>query len=1125
MQINKGAVAKYLKEFDFASLFISELGWDNVPKSQLNIKLREDDDISYIFSPIAHKRGMIAYLYEDNDKLFPDYSTRRKLERKVAKSAHEHIIIYLNRDDKTQIWQWVKAEAGKPSACREHKVHEQQSGEALIQKLEQIAFSLDEEEQLTLLDVTSRIRAGFDVEKVTKKFYERFKKEHDKFVEFIEGIPDEDDEQWYASIMMNRLMFTYFIQKKGFLDGDVNYLRNRLKMVKEQGKDKFYSFYRSFLRQLFHEGLDKKKSDRTIEINKLIGEIPYLNGGIFHTHELEEKYSGIDIDDEVFQKIFDFFDEYDWHLDERPLHKEKEINPDVLGYIFEKYINQKQMGAYYTKEDITGYISKNTIIPRLFEMVKEKCKIAFEGEHAVWDLLHENPDRYIYPTVRHGISYDIHEDKELEKALELPDDIQIGVNTEEPELLKRREKWNKAAPQEYALPTEIWREVVARRQRHDDVWLKLAGREIIDINDLITHNLDICQFAQDVIESSEGPALVRAFYHSIEKITVLDPTCGSGAFLFAALNILEPLYEACLDRMKLFIDDLDSSDEKHRSDKYSDFRKILLDVDKHPSPRYFVYKSIILNNLYGVDIMDEAVEICKLRLFLKLMAQVECDRTKNNMGVEALPDVDFNVRAGNSLVGFTNYKDVKLAIEGKDQGMFDFDNTMEKINKKAEEVKCYFELFRKMQTQHDMSSTEFADAKVQLRQRLSELEDELNGYLSKQYGVDKTNHKEYDSWLTSHKPFHWYVDFYGIVHGNGGFDVIVGNPPYVEYRKVVSDYKVLNCELTASCGNLHAFFQEKTKRLLSNFGKSGLIVPMSSISSNRMSDLMNGVILKYSKIWLSHYPERPCQLFVGARPMVTIVLADNFFTGSFPKVYSSTLHRWYKDARNVLFPLIKYACVYTPSICNYTVPKQGNSLDLSIAHKVYSIDERLGKYLMKKSDSEVLYNRSFLYWLKSFTFHPKFSVEGSERKNSDDHQKSLFVSSDSERNLLSALLNSSLLYWYTIKISNGREITGEAIKDFPFSFAKLEAQDIQFFDSLANDLMDDLRRNSHVKTTLYKKVGTISYQEFFFAPSKGILDKIDQALGCYYGFTEEELDYIINYDIKYRMGKELKSDE
>ena len=55
-----------------------------------------------------------------------------------------------------------------------------------------------------------------------------------------------------------------------------------------------------------------------------------------------------------------------------------------------------------------------------------------------------------------------------------------------------------------------------------------------------------------MIENCEGPDLLRAFWHAIENVTILDPTCGSGAFLFAALNILEPLYEACLDRMEAF---------------------------------------------------------------------------------------------------------------------------------------------------------------------------------------------------------------------------------------------------------------------------------------------------------------------------------------------------------------------------------------------------------------------------------------------------------------------------------------------------------------------------------------------------------------------------------------------
>ena len=73
------------------------------------------------------------------------------------------------------------------------------------------------------------------------------------------------------------------------------------------------------------------------------------------------------------------------------MRNDREINPDVLGYIFEKYINQKQMGAYYTKEDITEYISKNTVIPYIFEAAEQNCMIAFKADGPIWSLLRENP--------------------------------------------------------------------------------------------------------------------------------------------------------------------------------------------------------------------------------------------------------------------------------------------------------------------------------------------------------------------------------------------------------------------------------------------------------------------------------------------------------------------------------------------------------------------------------------------------------------------------------------------------------------------------------------------------------------------------------------------------------------
>ncbi|MGD9159104.1 MAG: hypothetical protein PVG39_11905 [Desulfobacteraceae bacterium] len=415
MELNTTRIRELLKAFDFKKLLIEELGWNNY-EGRLELDL-----INYKTSlnAIAEKKGMVVYQCPTpSDENLPDHSLRRKIENQVTKTAHEHLIIFTDANQSTQIWQWIRREPGKPIACREHTLHKSQPGDSLIEKLKAISFSLEEEEILTLSDVTSRAKAGFDVERITKRFYDRFKKEHTAFLKFVKGITEKTDHEWYASVMLNRLMFVYFIQRKGFLDNDENYLRNRLaRMRNEHGHNKFYSFYRYFLLRLFHEGLGGKA--RTAELENLLGKIPYFNGGFFEKHPVEQKYEDINIPDEAFERVFDYFDQYHWHLDERPLRNDNEINPDVLGYIFEKYINQKQMGAYYTKEDITEYISKNTVIPYLFDNAKPKCSVAFENPDGptVWDLLSSDPDRYIYNAVKHGV---INEDGSIYPETELP---------------------------------------------------------------------------------------------------------------------------------------------------------------------------------------------------------------------------------------------------------------------------------------------------------------------------------------------------------------------------------------------------------------------------------------------------------------------------------------------------------------------------------------------------------------------------------------------------------------------------------------------------------------------------------------------------------------------------------
>jgi hypothetical protein len=1085
MNLDITRVRDLLQEFDFKTIFIEELGWDHCGNShEVSI-----DGHSLNLNAVAEKRGMVTFLCSPlSNGNIPDYAVRRKIERQIAKSVHEHLIIYNDNSKTTQIWQWVKREAGKPTACREHAYHIKQPGDSLIQKLRNLAVTLDEEENITIVDVTGKARTAFDVEKVTKKFYDRFKNEHDSFLKFIEGIPDDELHRWYASVMLNRLMFIYFIQSKGFLNNDTNYLKNKLSEIKQTGKD---LFYKKILCPLFFEGFAKKGSERSPAINKLLGEIPYLNGGLFLKHQIEELHGRhIEISDKAFEKLFEFFDIYHWHLDERLLKKDNEINPDVLGYIFEKYINQKQMGAYYTKEDITEYISKNTVIPFLFDAARKECKIAFEGEHPIWRILQSDPDRYIYSAVRKGVD------------LPLPAEIEAGIKE-----VSKRTEWNKPASSEYAPPTEIWREVIARRQRDEEVRSKMLNGDIRSINDLISYNLDIRQFAQDVIWNSEGPELLRAFYHAIENVTVLDPTCGSGAFLFAALNILEPLYESCLDRMQVFVDELASVgtihelplQKKPRLDRYSDFKKILNRAAEHPNLKYFIYKSIIVNNLYGVDIMEEAIEICKLRLFLKLVAQIDSSER-----IEPLPDIDFNIRTGNTLIGFATYDEVKQAVTGKEQVSFQYDDAMVQIDEKAQEVDRLFKLFHQQQTELQGEVT--PEDKQELRRRLKILEDELSSYLAGEYGIESKKKNAYEKWLKSHQPFHWFIEFYGILK-SGGFDVIIGNPPYLEFREV--DYKLKNYEAIDTAA-IHAVCIERSASLLHKNGCMSMIVPLSLVSTQRMKVVQN-ILERNRTTWYANFAWRPAKLFDTVNRALTIFTVTPAKT---TVVFSTGYLKWTSETRNTLMPLLAYNEVSINRTA-FWVPKLSNPIEFSILTKILNGKVPLSRFFSKHGQEVYYRTTGGLYWKVFTDFAPKFSINGKAGHSSRETCFHVAVSSQTKK--IIALLSSNTFWWWYTLTSNLRDLNPNDIQSFLVSEAALSDATLEV---LGDSYVKNIDRNSLMLVREQQQTGTTETQSFKIQKSKPIIDEIDRVLAKHYGFTDEELDFIINYDIKYRMGRE-----
>lgn len=1044
---------QYITEADFKGLFVSEMLWNNPSGATLLPEYTIDEHI-FCIEQIAERKGF-QILQCCTDEI-PAASVCKKLDTKLRKNAENYICIFVVPNTLHHLWVApVKKVEKRDVVLMEYDTLDKAG--FLFEKMENLSFTI--EDNPTILDIIEKVQKSFLInsEKITKDFYAGFKKEHSNFAKFITGIDDHIDDkqnknkQWYTSVMLNRLMFCYFIQKKGFLDGDVDYLRHKLEWTCEQeGEDRFFNhFYKGFLVSLFHDGLNVPKHSH--EFENIYGRIPYLNGGMFDVHQIEQDYAELDIADEAFVSLFDFFDKWHWHLDDRMTASGRDINPDVLGYIFEQYINDRaQMGAYYTKEDITEYIGRNTIVPYLMDAVKRKDEKLFRSNGELWTFLRESGDLYIYDAMKKGADQP------------LPDNISIGLDTTQPNLLERRAHWNERTPEALALPTEIWRETIERLQRCQSIKEKIVNGEITAINDFITYNLDIRQFVTDYLTHTQNHLFVEYFYDALQHVTILDPTCGSGAFLFAALNILEPLYEVCINRMQEF----------HEQNPHLFIRQLQEIAHKYRSNiQYFIYKSIILRNLYGVDIMVEATEIAKLRLFLKMVAVVEVDKRDPNLGLDPLPDIDFNIRCGNTLVGYATQKELDRDLVQGD--MFAIEEFKAKVNEEMDKVARTYDIFKDVQLKQAEDMAAFKRAKHELKKRLAQLNDLLNHQM---FGAVGTT-ADYDAWYQSYQPFHWLAEFYEIMNGHGGFDVIIGNPPYVSKSKIA----YLSNE-TFTCSDLYGYVIKRVLQLLCPVGTHGFIVMHNIAFSRNFVEVRNLLNNFHGSAWYSFYSRIPSGLFSGdVRVRNCIYLLSS--TGN--EKYTSCLHRWFSEQRVSLFATtIKY---------NYFV--YSGVIPMLDSEFIQSIYENKRGYNIAALEDNLngicLYYKKVGYnFLSISNIKPNaFDLEG----NPTPQTKLGTLKFLPQYNKYIQLLCCGKLYiskWLTY--GDDFDVTGKDITSFTFPFDEISNKDKETLDSLYEEFCKNLPSTIQYKLNAGINVGTFNTSSLW-----DITDKSDMIFLSY----------------------------
>jgi hypothetical protein len=205
------------------------------------------------------------------------------------------------------------------------------------------------------------------------------------------------------------------------------------------------------------------------------------------------------------------------------------------------------------------------------------------------------------------------------------------------------------------------------------------------------------------------------------------------------------------------------------------------------------------------------------------------------------------------------------------------------------------------------------------------------------------------------------------------------------------------------------------------------------------------------------------------------------------------------------------------------IPKLSNSAEHSIIRKVWRDRTPLGAHFTNFGKHKVHYSRKVHNFLQALDFVPKV-YDGSGNLRPPSELKPLMLESEAEASAIFCILNSTLFRWFVNVFSDCRHVNKREVEGFRCDLVRLLQANRTKVITLASKLSNSLQETSELRQMRFKH-DHLRVQCIIPKHSKSIIDEVDRILAKHYGFTEEELDFIINYDIKYRMGQSAGEDE
>ncbi len=681
------------KREDLLKLFREVLGFNPPRISSYPTDLGENINSAEIIAEFGQTKVFYINFVVNFDGSFASERKIRNLERQTILKldvAYRRDNVFVFSDADGCYWDFVyPASYGRRLLLKRFSIRPDNRGKLRTPSIQLAKLKVQTGDESK---ISRKLEECFSVEAVSEQFYKHYQMVFNTVKkELLKQFSDEEKVHRFVHQLFNRLMFLYFVQRRGVFNKDKNFLATFWNAYRDnyEGRDEFYD---KWLKVLFFKVLNRKfspkkefKISKDLDFNSIFSQVPYLNGGLFRKDPQIDDLN-IKIPDKLFVRIFEFLESYNFTAREStPLDEDLEIDPEMLGNVYETMVNvsekaedeRHKLGIYYTQRTEIDFMLRRSLVEFLYNKTKIDKFLLYQ---------------FVFP--------------------------------------------------------EMEEEKIPQFNREDAIRL----------------------------------------YDILDKIIIVDPACGSGHYLVVAVQILYDLKKTLWIQMGNSEESFKPFDEK---------------------------KKIIENSIFGVDVKKWATEIAKLRLWLDLLVSVEDEHLMSG-GEALLPNLSFKIRVGDSLVqqiGGTFFKVKEFAkipsslyalknqlIDAK-RGYFREENFDEDIVKSREieffkalidekikelelEIKKLESSFQKNNSEQltliPVSESKTKNINVETskknKEKIKKLKDEIN-----RLNEEKNNIKRKSEYAF------WSIEFSDILlgqEGEGGFDIVIANPPYVRHELI-----------------------------------------------------------------------------------------------------------------------------------------------------------------------------------------------------------------------------------------------------------------------------------------------------------------------------------------------------